>query len=459
MAQGTFVQALRKEAALSGTFMKGRSLMLNGAVLSIEDSGSRFSKNVTVEGSVRGSRGDLYKTHVALDMDEQEVIDYDCDCPAAYRYPGMCKHAIATALAYLDASGTEPVEGLRTPVRTFTAQPKQPARTAPKVPVVNPNFPFPAPVPTSPSLMKALSDLSDARMDELAGMRRKLAGTVDPDAPKAVLEPSLVPYYNPLFADRFSWALELRIRCGSVSYVVKDIDGMAAAYVRGGTFSYGKKLTFLHTPEAFDEVSVRLLDLVVATVVYLSDITSSRSASYDFARSGFVAERQLPLSEHDIVYMLDLLRGRTISFEPAWSRGTTTHRSYEVAVELSPVGEDEASAKQPPLLAAKIAPAAGGSYDLPPICTALSRATLPIWSTRTARAAPMRRLPSMPHRFCRVCCPVARRSISPPNRWANSAAWRCPCCANTLTSPLPPCSTPWRPSRALPWQSVSTTGS
>ena len=364
MAQGTFVQALRKEAALSGTFMKGRSLMLNGAVLSFEDSGSRFSKNVTVEGTVRGSRGDLYKTHVALDVDEHEVIDYDCDCPAAYRYPGMCKHAIATALAYLDASGIEPVEGLRTPVRTFTAPPKQPARPASAAPAVNPNFPFPAPVPTSPSLMKALSDLSDARMDELAGMRRKLAATVDPDAPKAVLEPSLVPYYNPLFADRFSWALELRIRCGSVSYVVKDIDGMADAYVRGGTFSYGKKLTFLHTPEAFDGVSVRLLDLVATTVAYLCDITSSRSASYDFARSGFVAERQLPLSEHDIVYMLDLLRGRTISFEPAWSRGTTTHRSYEVAVESTPEAEDETSAKRPPLLAAKIAPAAGGSYDL-----------------------------------------------------------------------------------------------
>ncbi|MFR2030218.1 MAG: SWIM zinc finger family protein [Collinsella sp.] len=141
MAQGTFVQALRKEAALSGTFMKGRSLMLNGAVLSIEDNGSRFSKNVTVEGSVRGSRGDLYKTHVALDMDEHEVIDYDCDCPAAYRYPGMCKHAIATALAYLDASGIEPVEGLRTPVRTFTAAPKQAVRPASAAPAVNPNFP------------------------------------------------------------------------------------------------------------------------------------------------------------------------------------------------------------------------------------------------------------------------------------------------------------------------------
>ena len=301
MAQRTFAQMLRKEAALSSTFMKGRSLMLNGAVLSFEDSGSRFSKNVNIEGTVRGSRGDLYKTHVALDMDEREVIDYDCDCPAAYRYSGMCKHAIATALAYLDASGAEPVEGLRTPVRTSTvppAQSKQPARPAPFAPAVNPNFPFPAPVPTSPSLMAALSDLSDARMDELVAMRRKLADAVDPDAPKAVLEPSLVPYYNPLFADRFSWAFEFRIRCGSVSYVVKDIDGMAGAYMRSGTFSYGKKLTFLHMPEAFDEVSVRLLDLIATTVAYLSDITRSRSASYDFARSGFVADRQLPLSEH-----------------------------------------------------------------------------------------------------------------------------------------------------------------
>ena len=342
MAQGTFVQALRKEAALSSTFMKGRSLMLNGAVLSFEDSGSRFSKNVNIEGSVRGSRGDLYKTHVALDMDEHEVIDYDCDCPASFRYSGMCKHAIATALAYLDASGAEPVEGLRTPVRTFTVPPtqsKQPTRPAPTASAVNPNFPFPAPVPTSPSLVAALFDLSDARMDELAAMRRKLAGTIDPDAPKAVLEPSLVPYYNPLFADRFNWALEFRIRCGSVSYVVKDIDGMADAYVRGGTFSYGKKLTFVHVPEAFDDVSTKLLDFVAMTVAYLGDITSSRSASYDFARSGFVAERQLPVSEYSIVSVLDLLRGRTMSFEPAWSRGTTTHRSYEVAVESSPQGE------------------------------------------------------------------------------------------------------------------------
>ncbi|MFR2030217.1 MAG: hypothetical protein ACLS3M_01595 [Collinsella sp.] len=280
--------------------------------------------------------------------------------------------------------------------------------------------------------MKALSDLSDARMDELAGMRRKLAGTVDPDAPKAVLEPSLVPYYNPLFADRFSWALEFRIRCGSVSYVVKDIDGMAAAYVRGGTFSYGKKLTFLHTPEAFDEVSVRLLDLVVATVVYLSDITSSRSASYDFARSGFVAERQLPLSEHDIVYMLDLLRGRTISFEPAWSRGTTTHRSYEVAVELSPVGRTRPR-QNSRRFAAKSRRRLCSDLRLPADMYCIASGDVAyLVDTRTA-----------PPRRCGVCpacrtVSVASAALSHAGPYRRRAGGRilrrhCPCCANTLT--------------------------
>ena len=35
MAQGTFVQALRKEAALSGTFMKGRRAVDRGQRLAL----------------------------------------------------------------------------------------------------------------------------------------------------------------------------------------------------------------------------------------------------------------------------------------------------------------------------------------------------------------------------------------------------------------------------------------
>ena len=46
MAQGTFVQALRKEAALGGTVMNGRARQLQRAVRWIVDTGARVAKNL-----------------------------------------------------------------------------------------------------------------------------------------------------------------------------------------------------------------------------------------------------------------------------------------------------------------------------------------------------------------------------------------------------------------------------
>ena len=95
----------------------------------------------------------------------------------------------------------------------------------------------------------------------------------------------------------------------------------------------------------------------------------------------------------------------------------------------------------------------------PPICIALRRAMPPTWLTRAARAVPTLHLLSMPHLFCHAYCRAARRSILPPSRWVSSAAWRCPFCATIPTSPRPPRSIPWHPSRALLWRSASTMGS
>ena len=50
----------------------------------------------------------------------------------------VCKARHCHGSGVFDSSGAEPVEGLRTPVRTFAAQPKQSARPAPTTPTVNP---------------------------------------------------------------------------------------------------------------------------------------------------------------------------------------------------------------------------------------------------------------------------------------------------------------------------------
>ena len=154
----------------------------------------------------------------------------------------MCKHAIATALAYLDASGAEPVEGLRTPVRVYGAA--ETARALPRPPrrPSTPTF-LPGARPHEPEPCGgAFLDLSDARMDELASMRRALPVPLIPTPPKRRWSPrwcrTTIRCSLTALAGRSSSAFAVD-RSPTWS---RDIDGMADAYVRGGTFSYGKKL-------------------------------------------------------------------------------------------------------------------------------------------------------------------------------------------------------------------------
>ncbi|MFQ7392506.1 MAG: SWIM zinc finger family protein [Collinsella aerofaciens] len=116
-------------------------------------------------------------------MDEHEVIDYDCDCPAAYRYPGMCKHAIATALAYLTPAAPSPSKVCARRFARLRRSRNSPR--APRPPRRPSTLTFPSGArPHEPELCGGAFRSFDARMDELASMRRKLAGAVDPDAPK-----------------------------------------------------------------------------------------------------------------------------------------------------------------------------------------------------------------------------------------------------------------------------------
>lgn len=42
-----------------------------------------------------------YDVRLKLDVSANEVKGYECTCPAAYSYAGMCKHAVATALEFI----------------------------------------------------------------------------------------------------------------------------------------------------------------------------------------------------------------------------------------------------------------------------------------------------------------------------------------------------------------------
>lgn len=79
---------------------------------------------VGLAGRVKGSDGSYYSVTVDLDVSAGEVLDYSCTCPAAARYPGMCKHEIALALVSL---GGVPAGRALSPSRGLHAIPDAPA--------------------------------------------------------------------------------------------------------------------------------------------------------------------------------------------------------------------------------------------------------------------------------------------------------------------------------------------
>lgn len=51
-------------------------------------------------GGVASGIADYFNVDVVFADFESRIIDYDCDCPAAARFDGMCKHCVALTVAY-----------------------------------------------------------------------------------------------------------------------------------------------------------------------------------------------------------------------------------------------------------------------------------------------------------------------------------------------------------------------
>ena len=105
----SIMNALMKEAALERTFPKGVELYRFGGAR--VNSVRREAGFADVDGIVSGSRGAEYGVSLVIDERENELVEYECTCPAAAKYSGMCKHAVALGLEYLDLASPDDAAG------------------------------------------------------------------------------------------------------------------------------------------------------------------------------------------------------------------------------------------------------------------------------------------------------------------------------------------------------------
>ena len=81
-----------------------------------------------------------------------------------------------------------------------------------------------------------------------------------------------------------TWTLKLRVRRGKASYVVKNVGELVHAWETRSELSYGKNLSFVHSPGAFDERARAILDLTARVVHSQQALFASRWRYWDAGR-------------------------------------------------------------------------------------------------------------------------------------------------------------------------------
>ena len=301
MADEKIIRALKAEAALDSTYSRAMRLARGGDVLPMAKRAGTVGSTVGLAGRVKGSDGSYYSVTVDLDVSAGEVLDYSCTCPAAARYPGMCKHEIALALVSLGdvPAGEGPDAAPRFACDSGRSRgagrPQSHASSGAAVER-----------PTSEGMSVLLGRSTRQRLDEAAAARPLGASRRE----LARLEPTLcLPGRG---SGEKNFLLKLSVARGSASYVVKSVTAFAQACREGAEVAYGKRLSVIHVPSAFDEASWRLAGLV--TQIVESQVALDLRGTLNAMRAQAPA-RALALSDADAIRVLDVLQGQGVEVE------------------------------------------------------------------------------------------------------------------------------------------------
>lgn len=174
-----------------------------------------------ITAQVLGSSYDRYQVEVSIDEEFHQIDDYNCSCPAYYKYDGLCKHCIATVLAYIDKRDKEAGE----------LSDKQPVGT------------------TMPAFLKTNRGLSELmkfydKNAKISLAQHNLKGKIE-----------LTPYVSESYE-----GTQVEFKIGQdKKYVIKHIGNFINAVEKGEEVGYGVKLKFYHTLECFTATSKKLI--------------------------------------------------------------------------------------------------------------------------------------------------------------------------------------------------------
>lgn len=220
-------------------YKRGRNLYRSDAVLeyTVEEDGQIDYIYAAVQGSGRN----VYDVDLEYNMEEGQLQNAHCTCPAFREYEGLCKHCVAVLCEYADY--------LESQEAVWQYEQKKEESLLKLQSMKGLNNKLSAGEGWKPRTTPAIKAfLSQQQLKStLPIAQENIFGRVH-------LEPSLTCMDNMVY-------LEFKIGT-SYMYVLKDVFAFADALQKKEKFAYGQKLEFIHDIEVFDGASRKLVEFI-----------------------------------------------------------------------------------------------------------------------------------------------------------------------------------------------------
>lgn len=298
-------------------YSRGLDLYLTNKVKDLKIEDNSFVDHVHTR--VKGSGTKMYNVSFSYDTAKDTVMNCDCNCPAFASYDGLCKHLVASLLKYADRKLSEAgqqdpasVPGRQMELGEVAGNSGGSGSKGSSVGSGNRGSGV-----RSGGANDSSADAASQGYRRLSDYRGPQAPTTTP-AMKMLLDRQQVVRIAPLMQDHVFGLVRLEpalvcqkgkafaeFRVGTTqTYVVKDIFEFVGRIQRGAEYQYGKKLEFVHLPEAFD-ANYRPLVQFAGDWVRENERRYVQSSYYGYHSYSQSKLRSIPLSGSELDNFLE----------------------------------------------------------------------------------------------------------------------------------------------------------
>lgn len=259
------------------------------------------SKNFEISSIVVGS--EPYKTYVSIR--DGEVEDITCNCQDYYNHYGVCKHTLASVMAFAEETHH---------------QPKEEAQVSKNLTNNYRNF---------KQIVTTFYNEEIEEIDQEEEVALKNKGTIR-------IEPK-ISY------DKFSGDMKVEFKIGSKKmYKIKDLAEFYTRMLEKEFYKYGEKLQFIHTREMFEEESKPLLDFILRYSEIIKYANSNSNSNYRYYGKA-LSETSILLGNSGIDELFDLLKGKKVAFQKDYNTDEIefTEEQPKIEFKLKKMNEEQ----------------------------------------------------------------------------------------------------------------------